>query len=169
MNVTFFGGAMNIKDSKEYLETIEIARILGKKGYTIKSGGYRGIMEAASKGGRETGTNVIGYTCATFPSTTGNEYLNETVVSKDIYDRLRYLIEDSDLYIVQRGGPGTLSELFLTLDVIRKRKKKPKILLFGKFWNQIIENFSDLIEKKDISLLTVVEDIKELEKHIIDG
>lgn len=164
MNVTFFGGAMDIKDSKEYLETIEIARILGRKGYTIKSGGYRGIMEAASLGGYETGTNVIGYTCATFPSTIGNEYLNETVVSKDIYDRLRYLIEDSDLYVVQRGGPGTLSELFLTLDVVRKRKKRPKILLIGKFWNQILENISDLIGKKDLSLLTIIEDINDIEQ-----
>jgi uncharacterized protein (TIGR00725 family) len=166
MKVTFFGGAMDKKDTQEYLDTIEIAKILGEKGYTIKSGGYRGIMEAASKGGSESGTNVIGYTCATFPSTVGNDYLNETVVSKDIYDRLRHLIEDTDLYIVQRGGPGTLSELFLTLDVIRKRKVKPKILLIGSYWNRVLENISLLISEKDLSLLTVINDIEHFKQWI---
>lgn len=162
MNVTFFGGAMDIKDSKEYLETIQIAQILGNKGYTIKSGGYRGIMEAASKGGNSVGANVIGYTCATFPSTVGNEYLNQTIVSKDIYDRLRHLIEDTDLFIIQKGGPGTLSELFLTLDVVRKRKIKPKIFLIGTYWYKVLENISLLVTEKDLSLLTIVDNIEEI-------
>jgi uncharacterized protein (TIGR00725 family) len=132
MKATFFGGAMNITDSPEYIQSINIGAYLATRGFVVKNGGYRGMMEAVSMGASEIdGSNIIGYTVKTFPSTKGNKYLTETVITDDIYDRLKNLIEGSDIYIFQVGGIGTLSELFLTLDVNRKEKIKPPIILFG--------------------------------------
>lgn len=108
---TIFGGGQK-SITVEYTNTQQIARELVKKNYTIKTGGYRGIMEAASKGATEEGGEAIGITCATFPSTKGNEYLTTTVVANDIFDRLRELM-DSDLFIIMKGGIGTLSKFFL--------------------------------------------------------
>ena len=109
-----FGSALRtLTGTKEYQDTVLIAEILAKNGYIVKSGGYYGIMEAASKGAAEAGGHVIGHTCRTFPTTTGNQYLTETIPGSDIYDRLRLLIEGTDVFVVQRGGVGTLTELFL--------------------------------------------------------
>ena len=166
MNVTIFGGAKNDRTSKEYLETVEIGKMLAKHGYVVKSGGYGGMMEAVSKGAVENDGKAIGYTCAKFPSIKGNKYLSETYVSVDIYDRLRYLIEESNLFIVQRGGLGTLSELFLTLDIIRKKEIKPQVLLIGDFWNEIIANISILLNDNEIHLVTIINDYKEIEKYL---
>ena len=42
---TLFGGALDITDTTEYLDTICIGHILAEKGYVVKNGGYGGMME----------------------------------------------------------------------------------------------------------------------------
>jgi uncharacterized protein (TIGR00730 family) len=166
MTITVFGGAFDDKTTKEYLETLEIGKMLGEKGYTVKNGGYRGIMEAVSKGVTENGGKAIGYTCATFKSTKGNDFLTEAYVSLDIYDRLRSLIEKTDLFIIQRGGFGTLAELFLTLDLARKREHKPKIILIGSFWKKIMSELEILFNPNEKELYLIIEDYKEIEEYL---
>lgn len=154
---TLFGGALDITDTPEYLDTICIGHILAEKGYVVKNGGYGGMMEAVSKGASEGGTKVIGYTCATFPSTQGNKYLSVNLIRDDIYERLSSLITGSELFIVQRGGLGTLAELFLTLDIIRKnRHTQPKVVLIGDFWLDIMKSIEPIIHKNERKLYTIV-------------
>lgn len=160
-----FGGAGRDKDTKEYKETILIGNMLGELGYTVKCGGYYGIMEAISKGVSESGGVAIGHTCKTFPTTKGNEYLTETIPADDIYDRLRMLIQNTDIFILQKGGIGTLAELFLTLDIVRKMKNRPKIILVGEFWIDVMKVVSPLLNQNEEHLYKIVdnyEKIKEL-------
>jgi len=164
---TLFGGAMNITDSVEYKETIMIGELLVEKGFTVKNGGYRGMMEAVSKGVSIAKGESIGYTCATFPSTKGNTYLTETIVCDDIFDRLRNLINGSELFVIQRGGVGTVSELFLCLDIIRKQKSnRPRIIAVGSFWKSILKECEYLISDKEIEIIEVVNDFKEFKEKI---
>jgi len=159
---TLFGGAMNITDSLEYNETVMIGELLVEKGYTVKNGGYRGMMEAVSKGVYMAKGKAIGYTCATFPSTKVNSYLTETVVCNDIFDRLRNLVNGSELFIIQRGGVGTISELFLCLDIIRKKKEnRPRIIAVGYFWKSILKECEYLISDNELEMIEVVNDFKE--------
>jgi uncharacterized protein (TIGR00725 family) len=136
-SVAFFGGALNITDSKEYLDSIEIGKFLANKNYIVKNGGYRGLMEAVSKGAKEAGGEVIGYTCYSFGSIEGNKYLTDVQPAIDLFDRLRELIILSDMFVVQKGAFGTMAELFLTLDFIRKMKDKPNVYLLGDMWKDI--------------------------------
>lgn len=158
MKAAFFGGAKRDTETPEYLDSIKIGEILAKKGYIVKNGGYYGLMEAVSIGNEK----AIGYTCTSFGSARGNSYLSETIVCDDIYDRLRGLIEGTDLFIVQRGGIGTLAELFLTLDCVRKLKEKPLIILVGEFWEDVINGFSKMISEKEMKLITIIKSIEEL-------
>ena len=162
MFATIYGGSQNIKDSKEYLETIELAKRLANKGYTIKTGGYFGIMEAASIGATSVGGKAIRYTCAEFPSVRGNKFLTQNVVCENIFQRLELLIKKTDLFIVQRGSVGTMSELFLTLDIVRKMEQKPPIILVGEFWESIIVSLDYLVSAKDLSLMTLVYNIDQI-------
>ena len=162
-----FGGGQRDEKSQEYIDTIEIGKILGKHNYSVKSGGYYGIMEAVSRGIIQEDGEAIGYTCKKFPSTHGNNYLTETIVCDDIYDRLRGLIENTDIFIIQRGGIGTLSELFLTLDQVRKIKNhRPKIILIGKHWHSIIESISSLFNNGEIDMMTILDDYKLIDSYL---
>ena len=155
----FFGGAKPDQYSEEYYDSVKIGEILAEKGYIVKNGGYQGLMEAVSKGSG----NAIGYLCKTFGNGGGNEYLNKTVVTDDIYDRLRYLISDTSLFIIQKGSFGTLAELFLTLDIVRKIKgERPKIILIGDVWRDVIYGIHTLVSDTEIELITIVEDVEEL-------
>lgn len=159
---TLFGGAMNITDSPEYKDTVKIGALLAERGYIVKNGGYGGMMEAVSKGASEAGGKVIGYTCAAFGDHPGNEYLSAEIQRKDIYDRLRSLITGTELFIVQRGGVGTLSELFLVLDVIRKMDNKPKVILVGMFWLELMAVVEPMMRRKEAKSITVVADYEAL-------
>lgn len=167
---TLFGGAMNNTETPEYKDTVKIGNLLARSGYHIKNGGYRGMMEAVSKGASENkaGYTCTGYTCSTFASTKGNKYLTKTVVADDLYDRLRYLIEGTSLFIVQRGGIGTLSEICLALDLIRKKKKedRPKVILVGLFWVDIFHGLQTILSEKDTEGVVVVKDYIEFEKEL---
>lgn len=165
-----FGGSGNNTKSKEYLETVEIGSFLAKQGYIIKNGGYGGMMEAVSKGATELGGKAIGVTCKQVGSLEGNTYLSETIVTDKLYDRLKILIEDTSVFIVQRGGIGTLSEVFLALDIIRKEPKEqqPKMYFIGAIWVDLITCLkTNLIPEYEHSLLQIVKNPEKLEERIL--
>ncbi|HXF43110.1 MAG TPA: hypothetical protein VNK26_05165, partial [Pyrinomonadaceae bacterium] len=58
--VTIFGGSRCNADSEEYKEARKLGRLLAEAGFTICTGGYLGVMEAASRGAREAGGRVLG-------------------------------------------------------------------------------------------------------------
>ena len=162
MIATVFGGGSKDTSTQEYKDTILIGNLLAEKGYIVKSGGYYGIMEAISKGVSEMNGVAIGHTCKSFPTTKGNSYLTETIPADDIYDRLRMLISETDVFIFQRGGIGTLSELFLVLDISRKMRNKPKVYLVGNFWNEILGSVSFLFNTGEEKLYTIINDFREI-------
>ncbi|MHA7058090.1 LOG family protein [Aquimarina sp. M1] len=166
---TLFGGSGKNQESKEYKETILIGTLLAENGYVVKNGGYGGMMEAVSKGMTNAGGNAIGITCKQVGSEKGNDFLTETIITETLYERLELLIDNTDLFIVQRGGIGTLSEVFLTLDIIRKESKsnRPRIFLIGNFWNVIVDALkNNIIPEYEHDLFTVLSDYDELKRII---
>jgi len=160
---TLFGGAINDTTTKEYKDTIKIGKLLAEQGYTIKSGGYSGLMEAVSKGGKEGGADVIGVTCQSFGSLKGNDYLDIVMPAKDIFDRLRELM-NADLFVVQKGGVGTLAELFLIWDIIRKKKDAPPVFLIGAHWRDILDSI--VYVKKEREKIVVCDSFDIFVGHI---
>jgi predicted Rossmann-fold nucleotide-binding protein len=138
---TCFGGAMDVVDTLPYKDSIEIGKWLALNEYSVKTGGYKGIMEAFSKGAYESGGHVIGCTCDSFGvKAIPNQYITEERRSKDLFERLANLIEEEDVYrifIFQIGGAGTLAELFICLDLFRKMKQAPPIYLVGEHYQEI--------------------------------
>ena len=164
-----FGGSGNNTESKEYLETVEIGSFLAEQDYIVKNGGYGGMMEAVSKGVFQSGGKSIGVTCKQVGSAKGNKYLSETIVTEKLYDRLKILLEDTSVFIVQRGGIGTLSEVFLALDIIRKEpnKERPKMYFVGEIWKDIFVSLkTNLIPEYEHDLFQIVENSEELFNYL---
>ena len=152
---------MNITDSPAYLDSVEIGAHLATNKYTIKTGGYHGMMEAFSKGASEAGGHVIGCTCESFGAhAKPNQYIAEERKSENLYERLKRLVEEDGpcyrIFICQIGGAGTLTELFICLDLFRKMKSPPPIYLIGDHYEGIIEAVKPYMNVKEHKLITIV-------------
>lgn len=164
---SFFGGAINDTTTTEYVDSISIGKLLAEKRFSVKNGGYRGLMEAVSIGATSVPDGeAIGYLCDTFGPSNGNKHLTEKIRCKDIYDRLRLLVEGSELFIIQAGGVGTLAELALVLDTTRKLKTKPMIVLFGTTWARIMTEISVIMSEEDYNRLFFCYNYREFESMI---
>jgi len=58
--VTIFGGAKCHELDPEYAQARRVGQLLADAGFTICTGGYLGVMEAASRGAHERGGRVLG-------------------------------------------------------------------------------------------------------------
>ncbi len=166
---TLFGGSGKDRFSCEYIETVAIGRLLAERGYVVKNGGYGGMMEAVAKGVSGKNGQTIGITCKQVGPRAGNKFLSKTIVTEKLYERLKFLIEETDVFIVQKGGIGTLSEVFLALDILRKEtgNNRPKLYFIGEVWSSaMVLILTTLIPEYEHNLFNFVRDVRELGEHI---
>src|SRR5437870_9932635 len=137
--VTIFGGSKCAEHSAEYQEAHRVGELLADAGFTICTGGYSGVMEAASRGAHERGGHVIGITMAQFKSEP-NKYLTEKIPSAHFYERLQRLITQSVGYIALRGGMGTVTEISLVWNKLQTRVLEPRpLVLLGDCWLPVVK------------------------------
>ncbi len=144
-NIAFFGDA-NISETDEtYKAAFDVAEALGKDGYVIVDGGGPGVMEAATSGAAKGGGKTISVTFdpVNAPGYEGKYIGNVTdteIVTTNYIERMFKLMEYSDVFIIFKGGSGTISE-FGAAWVLAKLyfgHHKP-FILFGDFWIPIID------------------------------
>ena len=153
--VTIFGGSKCGENSEEYQQAIEIGSRLAEAGFTICTGGYLGVMEAASRGAREKGGRVFGIVMNQFKSEP-NRYLTDKVASEHFYERLQNLITRSVGFIALRGGMGTVTEISLVWNKMQTRVLEPRpLVLLGKSWRRVVDAWQAnlVVSDSDVSLL----------------
>jgi len=139
--VTIFGGSKCRETDPEYAQALRVGELLVDSGFTICTGGYSGVMEAASRGAHERGGRVIGITMNQFKSEP-NRYLTEKVPSEHFYERLQRLITQSVGYIALRGGMGTVTEVSLVWNKLQTRVLDPRpLVLLGDCWPPIVREW----------------------------
>ena len=168
--VTIFGGSKCGPDSDEYREAREIGSRLAKAGFTICTGGYLGVMEAASRGAREAGGRVFGIVMNQFKSEP-NRYLTDKVATDHFYDRLQRLITRSVGFVALRGGMGTVTEVSLVWNKLQTRvlDRRP-IVLVGDCWRDVVDSWKKylVVSDDDISYLDFARDAEGAAKIIIE-
>jgi len=153
--VTIFGGSKCREDSREYGEARRVGQLLAESGFTICTGGYLGVMEAASRGAHERGGRVLGIVMNQFKAEP-NRYLTDKVASAHFYERLQNLITRSVGFIAIRGGAGTVTELSLVWNKLQTRVIGPRpVVLLGDCWPPVIEAFQKhlVVSDGDVALL----------------
>jgi uncharacterized protein (TIGR00730 family) len=147
--VTIFGGSKCHESDLEYSEALRVGGLLAEAGFTICTGGYSGVMEAASRGAHERGGRVIGITMNQFKSEP-NRYLTEKIPSEHFYERLQRLIVQSVGYIALRGGMGTVTEVSLVWNKIQTRvlERRPLVLL-GDCWPPVVREWQRSLAVSD--------------------
>ncbi len=100
----------------------ELGQQLAAAGYVLLTGGGNGIMSAASQGMAEAGGLVIGILPSDGPNdpryagTYPNPYVHIPIYTGMSLARNAINIKSSDVVVALPGGPGTLSEIALTLN-----------------------------------------------------
>jgi len=145
MKVSVFGGSQPKEGTLAYEEARKLGVLLAKQGHVVLTGGYIGTMEAVSRGAAEAGGHVIGVTCEEIEKwrkVGANPWVKEEQKVKTLIERLSTLIQGCDAAIALPGGPGTLTEIALTwnLMIVESRHRSPLILVGGG-WQSTIDQF----------------------------
>jgi len=166
---TTFGSSTITKDEIEYKEGVLIGKHLAKNAYSVKCGGYQGLMEAISKGVHEAGGECIGMALEYFENKRPeNPYLSKKIVHPTMFDRLKALIDDSELFIVQRGSLGTINEAIMvwTLLYVDLLEQKSRLCFIGKEWQHCITPENMLIDKRLFELIEFYDNAEEFLKTV---
>jgi uncharacterized protein (TIGR00725 family) len=168
--VTIFGGSKCLESSVEYQQAMEVGQILAEQGYTICTGGYLGVMEAASRGARERGGKVLGIVMNQFKGEP-NRFLTDKVATDHFYDRLQALITRSIGFIAIRGGMGTVTEISLVWNKLTTKVIPPTpLVLLGDCWKPVVKAWEDslVVSKDDLSMLNFADSAAEACKIVIE-
>lgn len=149
MKVSVFGGSQPKPGDQAYAEALELGRLLAQRGHTVLTGGYIGTMEAVSRGAAEAGGHVIGVTCEAIErwrAVGPNAWVKEEWRRKTLLERLQAIIEACDAAFALPGGPGTLTEIALTwnLMIVESLRRRPLILIGGGWQNVFDQVFTNL-------------------------
>ncbi len=168
--VTIFGGSKCGEDSEEYAQAKELGEKLAEAGFTICTGGYLGVMEAASRGAREKGGRVFGIVMNQFRSDP-NRYLTDKVATNHFYERLQNLIERSIGFVAFRGGMGTVTEISLVWNKLQTRIINPRpLVLLGDCWKPFIKACQEnlVVSNEDVSILDFAANAEEACQIILE-
>jgi predicted Rossmann-fold nucleotide-binding protein len=107
-------------------------------------------MEAVSRGANEAGGHVIGVTCEEIEKwrpVKPNRWVKEERRFSTLQERLTELIQGCDAAIALPGGPGTLTEIALTwnLMIVESLPRRPLVLV-GTGWQNVLNQFTASFE-----------------------
>jgi len=165
--VAVYGGAAIPVDHPDYKDAFEVGRLLAQNGLALLTGGYAGIMGAASEGAHAAGGRVIGVTVGLFRERglVPNPYLHEEVHLPSLSERTMYLITEPDAYIVMRGGIGTLAELGMAWSLMQVHDIPPRpLILVGGMWRETMATFARVstIGENEHTYITLVDTVAEV-------
>lgn len=111
--VAIFGSSQTESDSRGWIDAEKAGARCAEAGLTVVTGGYGGVMEAASKGARLAGGEVIGVTAPTlFSDRSGaNPYVSREIEAGSLSERIGLLTDLASGAIVFPGSIGTAAEL----------------------------------------------------------
>ncbi|MCK5941864.1 MAG: TIGR00730 family Rossman fold protein, partial [Planctomycetes bacterium] len=172
--VSIFGSARTKPNNPHYKMGVEVAQELGKRGYSIITGGGPGAMEAGNEGARNIGTKSIGLNIVLPTEQDPNPYQDLELHFKYFFTRKVCFAKYALAYVVLPGGFGTMDELFEALTLIQTRRMEPiPVILFGRdYWNRLV-NWDLFVEEgtispQDLDLISYAETAQECWQVIKD-
>lgn len=142
--ITVFGSSRPPENHADYEQARLLGRLLGQAGFAVCSGGYGGVMEAVSRGAKESGGKTYGVT-AEFFEHQANAFVDTEIRVKTWQERLFELVRMADGLVACKGGTGTLAELAVAWEMLNKSviSSKPLVVL-GEFWTPIVERVREV-------------------------
>jgi uncharacterized protein (TIGR00725 family) len=142
--ITVFGSSRPHDGDCDYADARLLGAELARAGFAVCSGGYGGVMEAASRGAKEAGGKTYGVTAEFFKPKV-NAWIDVEVRVKTWQERLFELIRLADGFVACKGGTGTLVELAVVWEMLNKSvmEEKPFSVL-GDFWTPVLDRVREV-------------------------
>lgn len=184
-NVAILGYA-DTQEGEPLFETVaKVTEKLAKAGYTIVDGGGPGVMLAATVGAKRVRkSKVVAVTLypKDMPVFEGRDPRNkfDVEIKTDSYvERTLTLMKEGQVYVIFKGGTGTISEFAMAWGLARLYfgHHKP-LILYGDFWHKIIKAFYEnmLLRPEELKVFKIVDSpegvlkaIKTFEEEIERG
>ena len=170
--VSVYGSSMVERGEAVYADARRLGGALGAAGVAVATGGYGGVMEAASRGAVDAGSEAVGYTVDGWDMRSPNPYLSREVVCADLYERLSQLIEDTSALLAMGGGIGTLAEVALAWNHLAMKLIAPRpLIVVGPDWARTLESLSSLLEirEKQLTEIACVRDVDEAVEKLTEA
>lgn len=175
-NIAIFGYADTNNREHLFKDVFDVSKRLAEAGYTVVDGGGPGVMLAASLGAKEGGGKVIGVTLyprdmKNFEGRDPKNLMDREIRTDNYIERTLTLMKQGQVYVVFKGGTGTISEFAMAWGLARLYfgHHKP-LILFGKHWKKIIQAFKEnmLLRPEELKVFKIVEDPEEVLQAIYD-
>jgi uncharacterized protein (TIGR00730 family) len=168
--VSIFGSARIPQGHPDYELARDVARALGRAGFTVITGGGPGIMEAANRGAADVGAESVGLNIELEFEQDPNPYQTTALDFHYFFTRKVMFVRYANAFVVFPGGFGTLDELFEALVLIQTRKVRhfPVLLVGSAFWEGLVTWVRNemlarkLISPGDLDLFRVTDDPQEV-------
>jgi hypothetical protein len=171
--VTVFGSARFLEDHPYYRLARRMGAALARMGFTVMTGGGPGIMEAASRGAKDSGGYTVGCNIVLPEEQTLNPYIDRSVSFDHFFVRKVMLVKYSYAFVVMPGGLGTMDELFEALTLIQTHKIEnfPVVLMGVEYYRPLMAVLVKMvaagtISNTDLDLLLLTDSIEEAVAHI---
>lgn len=166
--ITVFGSSKPVNNEEQYFTAYNLGKQLALSGFDICTGGFNGIMEAASKGAVEGGSEAIGVTVNLWNGRT-NKYVTKEIVCATLFERIDKLIEIGDGFVVLQGGTGTLLELAAVWEYFNKGllDQKP-IACHSKIWKVIVSEMNQQmkLEGRNFEMVKAFDSTEEIANYL---
>jgi len=166
--ITIFGSSIPKPKEPEYETAYILGLQLAAKGYNICTGGYQGIMDAASKGAVENGAEALGITVNLW-ETRPTRYLTKEIKCKTLFERITKLVEAGDGYVIIQGGTGTLLELSVVWELMNKHliSTKPAVC-HSEIWKNVVEAVDKQIqvEGRETGLIKKCDTVEQIVEYM---
>ncbi|MBU0619196.1 LOG family protein [Patescibacteria group bacterium] len=169
-NVAFFGFADTKPGERLYDQAFKVAQTLAKKGYVIVNGGGPGVMAASTAGAESVGGETLSVTfypkdAPGFEGRYPKNITDKEIKTGNYIERMFKLFEHGDIYIIFKGGTGTLSEFATAwcLSRLYYGSHKP-FILYGDHWKKLIRVFKEnmLLRGEENKIFKIVDSTKEV-------
>jgi len=149
--IAVLGSARLTENDEWWAQAYKLGALLAKEGYAIVTGGYGGLMAAASQGAYETGGRAIGLPMQHWTGIAPNPWNADLRWSSDYGTRLNYILH-CEAVIALPGGVGTLSEMAVAWSAIQTERRALPLVLLGDCWLQVIKVVRENLVVSDVDL-----------------
>jgi hypothetical protein len=167
MDVAIFGGSEPKPGEPAYQEAYRLGQWLAQAGHRIFTGGYIGVMEAASRGAAEAGGQAVGVTCdeiERFRPIGPNPWVTEERRFATLRERLLFLVQAGQAAFALPGGIGTLAETAMLWNQMQTAAiPRVPFILVGPGWQAAIglflERHAAYVRAEHAALLSFAADV----------
>ena len=172
--VTCLGYADAQPQEKLYKDAFEVGKALARAGYVVANGGGPGVMRATSEGAKAAGGRVVGVTfypkdVAMFEGRDKNNPIDEEIKTDNYLERTLKLLDIGQVYVIFKGGTGTISEFGMAWGLARLYLGHHKpLVLYGNFWENIMAAFMSNMRMRpeEFQVYRVVDSPEEVIKSL---